>query len=118
MDAGACRWARRRDVTFQVGNSGTVALIITRALAPSGEFSTDVPMPEGTTVDPGTFLDQPVTFQPTAPGPDSETYTFKSERWRPGHGHARRHRHLITRDRGAIDPGARTWATMVGCSHG
>jgi hypothetical protein len=78
VDAGDVPVGQRRDITFQVGNSGTVALIITRALAPSGEFSTDLPMPEGTTVDPGTFLDQHVTFQPTAPGPDSETYTFKS----------------------------------------
>ena len=61
-----------------MGNSGTVALIITRAIAPSGEFSTDAAHARGTTVDPGTFLDQHVTFQPTAPGPDSETYVFKS----------------------------------------
>jgi hypothetical protein len=79
VDAGAVQIGQAKDVTFQVGNSGSVALTVTRAIAPAGEFSTDVPMPEGTTIDPGTFLDQHVTFQPTAPGPDSETYVFKSD---------------------------------------
>jgi uncharacterized protein (DUF58 family) len=66
------------DVTFEVGNSGTVALVITRALAPSGQFSAEVPMPQGTTIDPGTFLHQTVTFRPTTRGPTSDTYVFKS----------------------------------------
>jgi hypothetical protein len=79
VDAGAVPVGEAKDVTFQVGNSGTVALVITRSLAPDGEFSTDEPMPEGTTVDPGTFLNQTVRFRPTSPGPDSETYTFKSD---------------------------------------
>ncbi len=79
VDAGAVPVGQAKTVAFQVGNSGTVALIITRSLAPDGEFSTDVPMPEGTTVNPGTFLDQTVTFRPTARGPDSETYTFTSD---------------------------------------
>ena len=35
-------------------------------------------MPEGTTVDPGTFLDQTVTFRPTATGPAGGTYSFTS----------------------------------------
>jgi hypothetical protein len=78
VDVGAVPVGQSKDVSFQVGNSGTVALIITRAIAPSGEFSTDVPMPEGTTVDPGTYLDQQVTFQPTTRGEDTETYVFKS----------------------------------------
>ena len=79
VDAGAVPVGQAKDVTFQVGNSGTVALTITRAIAPSGAFSAAVPMPEGTTIDPGTFLDQHVTFQPTTRGPDSETYAFKSD---------------------------------------
>ena len=63
---------------FDVGNSGTVALIITRALAPSGAFAAAVPMPEGLTINPGTFVHQTVTFRPTARGPASDTYVFKS----------------------------------------
>jgi len=78
VDAGPVAVGSSADVTFDVGNSGTVALVITRALAPSGAFSAEVPMPEGTTIDPGTFLHQTVTFQPTVKGPASDTYVFKS----------------------------------------
>ncbi len=65
-------------VTFGVGNSGTVALVVTRAIAPGGAFSAPVPMPEGMTIEPGTFLNQTVTFHPTALGPTSSRYVFNS----------------------------------------
>ena len=52
--------------------------MVTRAIAPVAPFSTAVPMPEGTIIEPGTFLDQTVTFRPTAPGPTSGTYEFNS----------------------------------------
>ena len=78
VDAGSVPVGSSADVTFEVGNSGTVALVITRALAPSGQFSAEVPMPQGTTIDPGTFLHQTVTFRPTTRGPTSDTYVFKS----------------------------------------
>jgi hypothetical protein len=55
-----------------------VALVITRSIAPSGSFTAPVPVPEGTTVDPGTYLDQTVTFQPTALGPTTSRYVFNS----------------------------------------
>ena len=45
---------------------------------PHRAFSSAVPMPEGTTIDPGTYLQQPVTFRPTVPGPVSARYVFKS----------------------------------------
>ena len=78
VDAGQVAVGSSADVTFDVGNSGTVALTITRALAPSGAFSASVPMPQGLTINPGTSVHQTVTFQPTAPGPASDTYVFKS----------------------------------------
>ena len=78
VDVGAVPVGQAKDVSFQVGNSGTVALVITRALAPDGEFTAQLPMPEGTTVDPATFLQQTVTFLPTRTGPDTEKYVFKS----------------------------------------
>ena len=37
-----------------------------------------VPVPEGTTIDPGTFLHQTVTFRPTAVGPTTSRYVFNS----------------------------------------
>ncbi len=78
LDAGSVPVGGTAHVTFSVGNSGTVALIITRAIAPSGAFSSVVPMPEGTTIEPGTFLKQTVTFHPTAVGPTSGRYVFNS----------------------------------------
>ncbi|MGO8870074.1 MAG: choice-of-anchor D domain-containing protein [Acidimicrobiales bacterium] len=67
------------NVTFDVSNSGTVALVITRAIAPSGEFSAAVPMPAGTTIGPGTELHQTVTFRPTVAGPASSAYIFNAD---------------------------------------
>ena len=78
VDAGTVPVGRSVAVTFDVGNSGTVALVITRAIAPIGAFSTTVPMPEDTTIDPGTYLRQTVTFRPTTPGPVTGQYIFKS----------------------------------------
>ncbi len=78
LNAGSVPIGGTVHLKFGVGNSGTVALIVTRAIAPSGAFSAPVPMPEGTTIDPGTFLDQTVTFHPTALGPTSSQYIFNS----------------------------------------
>ncbi len=78
VDVGSVRVGHAVTVTFDVGNSGTVALIVTRAIAPIGAFSTSLPMPEGTQIDPGTYLHQPVTFRPTAVGPSSGRYIFNS----------------------------------------
>jgi outer membrane protein assembly factor BamB len=78
VDLGAVPLGHSSRVTFEVGNSGTVALVITRSIAPSGSFTAPVPVPEGTTVDPGTYLDQTVTFQPTALGPTTSRYVFNS----------------------------------------
>ncbi len=78
VDAGVVPVGRSVTVTFDVGNSGTIALVITRAIAPAGAFSTTVPMPEDTTIDPGTYLHQTLTFRPTVPGPVISQYTFQS----------------------------------------
>lgn len=79
VDVGSVRVGHAVTVTFNVGNSGTVGLIVTRAIAPIGAFSTSLPMPEGTQIDPGTYLHQPVTFRPTAIGPVSGRYIFNSD---------------------------------------
>ena len=78
VNAGSVPVGGSVHVTFGVGNSGTVALIVTRAIAPSGAFSSPVPVPEGTTIEPGTFLKETVTFHPTALGPASSKYIFNS----------------------------------------
>jgi hypothetical protein len=78
IDVGTVPVGHSVNVTFQVGNSGTVALVVTRSIAPSGEFTAPVPVPEGTTINPGTYLQQTVTFEPTAVGPASSTYRFNA----------------------------------------
>ena len=83
VDAGNVPVGRAATVTFEVGDRGTVALRITRAIAPSGAFSAPVPVPEGTTLDPGTFLTQTVVFRPTSIGPTTSRYIFNSD---AGHG--------------------------------
>ncbi len=78
LDAGPVPVGGAVRVTFAVGNSGSVALVVTRAIAPSGAFSAPVPVPEGSTIEPGTFLKQTVIFHPTAVGPTSSRYVFNS----------------------------------------
>ena len=78
VNAGSVPIGSTVHVTFGVGNSGTVALVVTRAIAPSGAFSVAVPMPEGMTIEPGSYLNQTVTFHPTALGPTTSRYVFNS----------------------------------------
>jgi hypothetical protein len=78
VNAGSVPVGGTVHVSFSVGNSGTVALIVTRAIAPSGAFYAPVPVPEGTIIEPGTFLKQTVTFHPTALGPTTSRYVFNS----------------------------------------
>ena len=63
--------------TFQVGDSGTVALVVTRSLAPTRGLRRPAPGAE-TRINPGTYLQQTVTFTPTAVGPTTGRYTFNS----------------------------------------
>jgi hypothetical protein len=78
LDLGAVPVGRSASASFQVGNSGTVALVVTRSIVPGGEFHPVVAVPEGLTLNPGTFLDQTVVFRPTAPGPATAQYRFES----------------------------------------
>ena len=74
MTGDRSRGRPQRHGDLRRGHSGTVALVVTRAIAPVGAFTSAVPMPEGITIDPGTFLHQSVTFKPTAVGPASGRY--------------------------------------------
>jgi hypothetical protein len=64
--------------SFDVGNSGTVPLTISRAIAPLGMFSVTEPVPEGLRLDAGTFIHVTVTFQPTEAGVFTGRYLFNS----------------------------------------
>lgn len=54
--------------TFQLTNTGNVALTVTKAKAPYDAFRTDQPLGEGKQISPDTSVVQPVTFSPLTPG--------------------------------------------------
>jgi hypothetical protein len=74
IDVGAVPVGQSKSVTFYVRDTGTVPLTITRAIAPLGEFTAAVPLPEGITIESGLFAAVTVTFRPTVRGPATGTY--------------------------------------------
>jgi outer membrane protein assembly factor BamB len=74
IDVGSVPVGQSKSVTFYVRDAGTVPLTITRAIAPIGEFTAAVPLPEGIVIQSGVFAAVAVTFHPTARGPASGTY--------------------------------------------
>jgi hypothetical protein len=78
LDAGSVRLGGAQTVSFELGNSGSVPLTISRAIAPIGAFTADDPIPEGLIIEPGTFLQQSVTFRPTERGAATGRYRFNS----------------------------------------
>ncbi len=76
IDVGPVPVGQSRSVTFYVRDTGSVPLTITRAIAPIGEFTAAVPLPEGIVIGSGVFASVTVTFRPTARGPASGTYVL------------------------------------------
>ncbi len=74
IDFGSVPVGQSKSVTFDVRDAGNVPLTITRAIAPVGEFTAAVPLPEGITIENGVRAAVTVTFRPTARGPASGTY--------------------------------------------
>lgn len=79
VDAGSVAVGRSVTVGFDVANQGTVALRITRSIAPLGAFTSTDPIPEGTALDPGGVLHETVTFHPTAAGPATGRFVFNTD---------------------------------------
>jgi outer membrane protein assembly factor BamB len=78
IDAGAVRVGHSKTLTFDVANTGTVPLTISRAIEPSGDFAASVALPEGITLDPRTRVHVKVVFRPTSVGSDSGEYRLNS----------------------------------------
>jgi outer membrane protein assembly factor BamB len=78
IDAGAVEVGHSKTLDFTLGDTGTVPLTISRAIAPAGAFFAPVPLPEGITIEPRTHLDLKVIFRPTGAGPFSGEYRFNS----------------------------------------
>jgi hypothetical protein len=66
-------------LSFDVSNTGNIAITITKAKAPAGAFSTSTPLSEGLTLDPGAVVHQTVTFAPTAAGAATAHYLITAD---------------------------------------
>jgi len=60
--------------SFDVTNSGTIPLTITKAKAPAGAFTTATPLAEGQVIPPGDTIHQDVTFTPADAYPGTAQY--------------------------------------------
>jgi len=74
IDFGSVAVGRSKSETFYVRDAGSVPLTISRAIAPIGEFTASVPLPEGITIEQGTPAAVTVTFRPTTAGAASGIY--------------------------------------------
>ncbi|GAA1956510.1 cell wall-binding repeat-containing protein [Catenulispora subtropica] len=59
---------------FDATNTGTAPLTISKAKAPTGVFTTAVPISEGQVLGPGQSIHVDMTFTPTATGPQQAAY--------------------------------------------
>lgn len=64
---------------FDVTNTGTAPLTITKAKAPTGVFTTAVPISEGQSLGPGQGIHVDMTFTPTAAGPQQAQYEITTD---------------------------------------
>jgi hypothetical protein len=78
LDIGAVPVGHTKALTLDVGNTGTVPLTITRAIAPGEPFSAPTPLPEGISLDPGALVHVRVAFRPSARGPVQGRYLINS----------------------------------------
>ena len=65
--------------TFDIANTGNIALTITKAAPPVGLFNTSAPISEGQKLAPGDIIQQTVTFSPTAVGAQSAVYSITGD---------------------------------------
>ncbi|MEV6926332.1 choice-of-anchor D domain-containing protein [Dactylosporangium sp. NPDC051485] len=65
--------------TFDIANTGNIALTITKAAPPVGAFNTSTPISEGQQLSPGDIIHQTVTFSPTAQGAQSAVYSITGD---------------------------------------
>jgi hypothetical protein len=79
IDFGAVPVGAARTRTFHVRDTGTIPLRISRSIAPSGEFSAPVALPEGVLIEPRYEATITVEFRPTARGPATGTYVLNGD---------------------------------------
>lgn len=65
--------------TFDISNTGNLALTITKAAPPAAPFSVSNPVSEGQVLNPGDVIHQAVTFGPTTVGAVTGTYEITAD---------------------------------------
>jgi hypothetical protein len=65
--------------SFTVTNTGNIPVTVTKAKAPTGDFSSSSPLPEGLVIGAGEVVTQSVTYTPSAPGIESAVYLISSD---------------------------------------
>ncbi|MCU1687246.1 MAG: hypothetical protein JWQ81_7985 [Amycolatopsis sp.] len=76
LDFGTVPVGQSVTKTFTLSNTGTISLRISKAPPPVGVFHTDLPLDEGTELQPDATYTQKVTFTPTSVMPATSTYPF------------------------------------------
>jgi hypothetical protein len=65
--------------TFDIANTGNIALTLTKAAPPVGAFNTTTPVSEGQQLSPGDVIHQVVTFTPATQGAQSAVYSITGD---------------------------------------
>ncbi|MCW2940041.1 MAG: legume lectin beta domain protein [Actinomycetia bacterium] len=68
-----------RTLSFDLTNTGNIPLTITKAKAPASDFTSNSPLSEGLVIGPGQVVHQEVTFQPTRPGDQKDSYEISTD---------------------------------------
>jgi hypothetical protein len=74
--------------TFEIRNTGNVTLTLEKAAPPSGEFTTDNPVSEGSKILPDAGIVQTITFAPSKRGRSTAEYLITGD---DGKGHQAEH---------------------------
>jgi hypothetical protein len=68
-----------RTLNFDLTNTGNVPLTITKAKAPNSDFTSSTPLSEGVVIGPEQVIHQAVTFKPSKPGVQNDSYEITSD---------------------------------------
>ncbi len=79
LDFGVVDVGQSVKESFEISNTGTVPLTITKAKAPAGVFSTSSPLAEGQVIAPGDVIHQSVTFTPVDALPATAQYLITGD---------------------------------------
>jgi hypothetical protein len=79
IDFGRVPPGGRRTLSFDIANTGTAPVTLTKAAPPAAPFHVDNPVPEGTTLAPGQVIHQTVTVYPQSALPASGTYAITAD---------------------------------------